>query len=336
VPVLASPNGGMKEMIEDGVSGWIARDATPDGLAIALRRALATTPEERQQMGATAAAAIERMCDSKAVVKQHLELKARLARDSGGRVSSRPVPDRPSSPVEPRAAQAHPFAVVYTNGEGGVERSPFAAAADIVREAPALAGAVVVDPRVCLEAMCLETCDALFARDEGLGVLTSWLHDRGRNRVYVPPNPTDPLSWGTSNAVPFVAVRRDVLLELAPDAHVRSIDDLCAAVWTAATYPGVLASLAEGPVGVIPQPRPLRYSLMARAIQRLHTPLVDLLRAGSVEERWALAVEGLRHPGRALGWLAGRARRAWRRDGGPRQSGYPEPVREVPDGRRRG
>ncbi len=84
LPVVASPNGGMREMLRDGESGWIAPEVTPSGLAHALRRALATSAAERQEMGRAAAAAIRRVCDNDTIVRRHLEVKSRLARLAAG------------------------------------------------------------------------------------------------------------------------------------------------------------------------------------------------------------------------------------------------------------
>ena len=78
LPILCSPCGGMVEMVEDGVSGWIAADGSPAGLAHALRRALATPVAQRQRMGAAAAAAVQRICAPDDVVRRHRAFKAGL------------------------------------------------------------------------------------------------------------------------------------------------------------------------------------------------------------------------------------------------------------------
>ncbi|HJX27560.1 MAG TPA: glycosyltransferase family 4 protein [Thermoanaerobaculia bacterium] len=79
LPVLATRQGGMAEMIEDGVSGWLADDATPETLAGALRRALATPPERLREMGRNAAAAVARICDNRTILERHLALRAEAA-----------------------------------------------------------------------------------------------------------------------------------------------------------------------------------------------------------------------------------------------------------------
>ncbi len=45
LPVLATRQGGMAELIEDDDGSWLVDAATPEALASALRRALATPPE---------------------------------------------------------------------------------------------------------------------------------------------------------------------------------------------------------------------------------------------------------------------------------------------------
>ena len=87
VPVLASPNGGMAELIADGTSGWIASDATVSGLASALRRVLATPAGERAAMGREAARAVRRICSNEVVLKCHLDLRSRLV-EAGARQST--------------------------------------------------------------------------------------------------------------------------------------------------------------------------------------------------------------------------------------------------------
>jgi glycogen(starch) synthase len=109
LPVLASPNGGMAEMIVDGESGWIAEDGAAAGLAKALLRVLATTPERRRDMGGRAASAIRIICDNEAVVAKHLALRTSLVASGSRR----------SLGVAGRARQEHessggPFGIVVT------------------------------------------------------------------------------------------------------------------------------------------------------------------------------------------------------------------------------
>lgn len=95
LPVLASREGGMIEMVEDGRTGWIADRVQPDALAAALRRALDTPAAERAAMGAAAARAIRELCDNTRTIDEQLAFRARLVK--AGPVRSLRVPARGSS-----------------------------------------------------------------------------------------------------------------------------------------------------------------------------------------------------------------------------------------------
>jgi glycogen synthase len=82
LPVIVSPNGGTREMVEDGHTGWIAPTATPAGLAEALQRALATPPETLAMMGHAASESVRAMCNDSHIVARHLEVRSRIV--SGG------------------------------------------------------------------------------------------------------------------------------------------------------------------------------------------------------------------------------------------------------------
>jgi len=80
VGVVASPEGGMKEMIEHGINGWIAASQRPADLASAAREALACGPDRMASVGATAANTIRQVCNEQHVVSQHLMLAGRMVR----------------------------------------------------------------------------------------------------------------------------------------------------------------------------------------------------------------------------------------------------------------
>ena len=119
LPVIASPHGGMREMIVDGASGWLAPDGTAAGLAHALTRALAASGAARQDMGAAAAAAIRRVCDNDTIVARHLDLKTRLvragarrARTAGAAPAGRVVQAQPLQPGGDGAFKRHGLGLV--------------------------------------------------------------------------------------------------------------------------------------------------------------------------------------------------------------------------------
>lgn len=94
LPVLATRQGGMAELIEEGESGWLAETATPEALAGALRRALATPPERLAEMGQCAAATVDVECDNRIVLEQHLTVRAEAARRGASRSLVSPPGDR--------------------------------------------------------------------------------------------------------------------------------------------------------------------------------------------------------------------------------------------------
>lgn len=365
LPVIVSPGGGMRELVADGVSGWIAPDGTPAGLATALRRALAASGQERRRMGSAAADTVSRVCDNTTIVARHLDLKARLVGDvrssatasataSPGQAASARRDAGPQAPcglavvvvcdagctdlepclsglrdqVEPpvevclicddertrlAATAAAPGWRVVARGDRSLE----AAAIDVARELAAgdrLPGGVAfVDRRVRLEPEFIAIGSARFAHSPRLGVLSAWIRETGtRDRIHVPPSPDIPYVWRAGERCPCVIVRSSAF----ETARARSLQEVGDAVardgGAVVTYPAVLGSCASGGGPSPAWPAAARYSSMARAVQRLHTPLLQWLRSCSPGDRRRFVVEGLRHPGRSAQWLASRALRAVR------------------------
>lgn len=79
LPVLATRQGGMVEMIEDGRTGWLVAEPGVQGLAAALRRALDTPASTLAEMGSQASQAIRQLCDDEEILARHLELRLRIA-----------------------------------------------------------------------------------------------------------------------------------------------------------------------------------------------------------------------------------------------------------------
>lgn len=84
-PVLATPNGGMQEMIEDGVSGWITKSGDARALADAAMAVLALGPNRLAEAGAHAAQRIRSICAEGIVVPKHLAMRERLRTDGADR-----------------------------------------------------------------------------------------------------------------------------------------------------------------------------------------------------------------------------------------------------------
>ena len=91
LPVVASPDGGMVEMVCDGETGWIASSASSAGLAGAMRRAISTEADVCAQMGRCAAASIRRLCDDVAITRQHVAFRQALAETGPSRTCQLPL-----------------------------------------------------------------------------------------------------------------------------------------------------------------------------------------------------------------------------------------------------
>lgn len=95
LPVIATRFGGMPEMVEDGVSGWLADgddlSSMVPGLAKALWRCLEATPEQRQAMGIAAVSAIRRLCDNRRTTEEHVAFRTRVAHNGSTRSGRVPV-----------------------------------------------------------------------------------------------------------------------------------------------------------------------------------------------------------------------------------------------------
>ena len=81
LPVLASPHGGMAEMVVDNESGWITQDGSAAGLEAGLRRVLATSAAEREAMGARAAERIRILCNNETIVAKQIAFRQRVSHE---------------------------------------------------------------------------------------------------------------------------------------------------------------------------------------------------------------------------------------------------------------
>ena len=93
IPVLATRQGGMPEMIRDGHTGWLADQPTPEHLAQTLRRALETPPNVMAEMGRQASREIEQICGPSLVLEKQIEFRRRIVQRQAHRSPSFPVPD---------------------------------------------------------------------------------------------------------------------------------------------------------------------------------------------------------------------------------------------------
>ena len=114
LPVLASPNGGMAELVEDGQSGWVAQDGSAEGLGAALLRALQTTPAQREAMGRRAVEAVQRRCGDALVLAQQLAFRARVAQQGASRSLQVPAKARAARPGHDPAHKGEGLGIVLT------------------------------------------------------------------------------------------------------------------------------------------------------------------------------------------------------------------------------
>jgi glycogen(starch) synthase len=84
LPVIATRQGGMAELIVDGESGWLVDGADPAALAGALERALSTPPERLRAMGRRAAEDVARLCGNDRVLAAHLAFRAEVVARGAG------------------------------------------------------------------------------------------------------------------------------------------------------------------------------------------------------------------------------------------------------------
>lgn len=322
LPVIASPHGGMRELVEDGVSGWIASDATAAGLAAALRRALATPAAVREQMGGAAERAVRRICDNESIVHQHREVKrhlcasarashwsfnwdAALAGDTAAAVSTAEVPTTDAR---------HEIRIVRNTADTSTA-DEVVAVERMLLEQPSLLAVAIADIGVELEPDALARCQAVFTAHPRVGVVSGWIRETASSdTMQVAPRPQAPHLDARGELMPLVVVRAQAYAAALhattqrPTITRRHRDVIAAmllAGWQAAGYPAVLARMpVAAPVTPVPQPR---YSLTALAVQRAHTPLLEWLRSCPPEERRALLRGALANPARALRALAARA-----------------------------
>jgi len=276
LPVLASPTGGMAEMLEDGVTGWIAASQAPPDLATALRRALATPPEQRAAMGRAAAESIRGLCGNEITTRRHLAKRRELARLSS---LGKATVIRPAE-AETGGVRRHGFAIVVQAEAGSSstrafdsiarltarptavaaiearDHAPVTALARAIRtmiDEHAVAGVALVPASVSLEPRFLEVCEDVLARNPGLGILSGWT-DRGP-AGFLEPAPSFPYQWIVDGIGDAAVVRAEAFLQAGglrehlPLRYARwdLWNAILATGWKALAYPGMLATRQRAP-----------------------------------------------------------------------------------------
>jgi glycosyltransferase involved in cell wall biosynthesis len=150
-PVLATPTGGLTELVEHGVSGWLAEDASPGALRRALEAVVARPEAVREMIDARAPrAAFERVVDPDRTRREYLALLGEL---------------RPHRPRPPRGAPTVSVVVPYFELDAHVEETLDSIAAQTAR----------VEEVVVVNDGALRPEDAVvdrLARERGLRLLT--------------------------------------------------------------------------------------------------------------------------------------------------------------------
>ncbi len=117
LPVVATRQGGMAEMVVDGETGWLADRADPELLSLALERALATPPATLETMGRRAAESIAATCADHRVVERHLDVRRRIAKLPPRRSTS--IRGVPRPPDGDRASSHGGMAVILVRSPDG-------------------------------------------------------------------------------------------------------------------------------------------------------------------------------------------------------------------------
>ncbi|MGH9387198.1 MAG: glycosyltransferase family 4 protein, partial [Vicinamibacterales bacterium] len=322
LPVIASPRGGMKELVVDGVSGWIADEPTPAGLGGALRRALATSPEVRARMGEAAEATVRRECDNDRVVTAHLDFKRELTSRQANHVVTASVSGAPQSRMgaivrdsghnlrlddclSSMRDQTEPPELIRVLAHDGVQASAEDSITHIVASIdPSLLAVALVDSDARLHSEFFATCRRVFTQRQRIGLLSAWTSETGVPlQVRIQANPERPHVSNNGRIAPFVVLRMTAVQGVLREnfrrvsSSLELCDEILRAGWTAMTYPDVMGSVATGSLG---RPGTGSYSPIARAVQRLHTPVLQWLLTSPSRETRMLVRHALRTPGQSL------------------------------------
>lgn len=229
LPVIASREGGMPEMIEDGVTGWLTRSPGADALAETLRRALATPAAHLSEMGTAASVSIRQTCENSSIVERHLAFREQVSTRGAHRSVRLPLAsDRPGAaapePCPVRRARGG-IAIVIT-GIGAPDRdiaalidrqivAPHAvrvadpergaaglneAVRSILARAPDPIGIAFLDAALLLQPEFTARCEAILRRCSRVGLIGPWVRPRGDGPAAVPTFPTRADPWFDSDA----------------------------------------------------------------------------------------------------------------------------------------
>ena len=87
-PIITTDAAGCREVVDDGVNGFLCRSQDAHDLAKKMERMLALSPEERSEMGRRGREKIEREFDERLVIDRYLEV---IANKDGQRRQDAPL-----------------------------------------------------------------------------------------------------------------------------------------------------------------------------------------------------------------------------------------------------
>lgn len=281
LPVLATRQGGMAEMITDGQTGWLADRAEPGCIAAALERALDTSPDQLASMGERAAAAIGRMCDDAAVTRAHLEYRQRIVCSGAQRSSRIPANGRPLRSPTPDAGKG--IAVILRRRERGDQFEECLRRLNEQTVRPELIAIIEAGDEPCRaareaahrmgirplgylflehgplpEPALVEACARTLERCHEVGVVSSW--NANPDALTIGPSPTFPYQLLRNDAGTSIAVRAAALEQLVagepdlpPDYALWAVVNAVLALgWAAVTYPALLLTRDRARTELLP------------------------------------------------------------------------------------
>ena len=342
LPVLATREGGMAELVEDGASGWLTPSPEAAALADALERALDTPPAQLAQMGALASATVRERCAPSRIVQAQLALRERVVM-AGADASTRLPPLGPTSTVRAHAIEPlEGIAVIVTDGPahdrattmqavGAQTRAPLtrhvagsAAAGERLLQATSVPhlGVLFISAGETIEPAFLATAAGVLDRCLEVGMVSSWVRGEPGAAPHFGCNPSFPYQWLRHEAEGPWLVRGEALA--AAGGHPSDVPErfarweLCNAIiaagWSAVTIPGLLAA-SPGTCRAPLRSTRLRARLLARhphlvardaaAIALLAGAAPSLADLEALEPRLRIALlrQLARQPARTARWL---------------------------------
>ncbi len=115
LPVLATRNGGIPEIVNDDECGWLAQSCSVEALTQALSTAIQTSTEHLKKMGESARRRIEALCGNEIILQRQMDMRQRIAAHPTARSKNLP----PNTPHARQSFSMMPLRKCPTqNGRG--------------------------------------------------------------------------------------------------------------------------------------------------------------------------------------------------------------------------